>query len=93
MACAMNRLSIFLFAGTFFSTVAPALAAQDSASIKLANKVSADQPGRVQSVTCGGGVMALDHGPRATTTPWVLAQRKAACVDALAARSGPAIAG
>jgi hypothetical protein len=83
----MNKLSIFLIAGTIFSTVVPAAAAQDSALLKQAGKVSVDQPVRAQSAVCGSGVLALDHGPRATTTPWVLAQRKAACDQSLAART------
>jgi len=88
----MNRLPIFLLAGTIFSTMASAMAAQDDALIKHAERASVEQRTQTTPASCIG-TSTLDHGPRATTTPWVLAQRKAACAAASAASRNLPLAG
>ncbi|MBV8466330.1 MAG: hypothetical protein JO218_10350 [Burkholderiales bacterium] len=89
----MNKPSTFLIVLTVFATQAPAVAAKDEALLDQArrNQTIQAEPhvAACQQGMSSQSLKALDHGPRATTTPWVLAQRKRQAADAVGAQCRP----
>ncbi len=92
----MNKIAQLLVAGLMIGSVLPAFAGPDWATIEAGRKAKQPAPAASQPLTeskdCPheAPVMQLDHGPRATTSPYINAKRQAeyqaqmqACHDAM----------
>lgn len=80
----MNKLLTTLVGAVAFGAMLPALAGPDWQAIEQARKNKRVQVAQVEKPTpmepCAAQrlVLPLDHGPRAQTTPYLNAKRKAA---------------